>query len=54
LLLGSSVATKVEIADADVETEIEGTLSCEQDVELAYANKTANYTTTANDCVLSF
>ena len=54
LVLGAATATKVEIADADVETEIEGTLSCEQDVELAYANKTANYTITANDCVLSY
>jgi len=54
LLLGAATATSVEIADAGVTTDVQGTLDVDQGLILAYANKTANYTVTATDCVVSY
>jgi hypothetical protein len=54
LPVGASTANKVEIADTGVETEIQGGLDVLQSVQFAYALKTANYTNTATDCVLTY
>ena len=54
LLLGAATATKVEVGDAGVETEVQGGLDLQQGLLLAYANKTGNYTNATTDLVLSY
>jgi len=54
LLLGAATATKVEVGDAGVETEVQGGLDLQQGLVLAYANKTGNYTNATTDLVLSY
>ena len=48
LTVGPAVATRVDVGASDAVTKILGGLN------LKYANKTANYTNTVDDCVLSF
>lgn len=55
LVLGASTATKVEVADTGVETEVQGGLQVMQGLILPYSAQTGTlYTNTANDQVVTW